>query len=189
MKERSHPFDLYSHADLQNFVESCGMAPVVAIYLIDSIRALKTNQLKEIMSSTFISYGTPDEKFAGKLNEDLTKNGITTFFFPLDATFGEKLHSTMHRINDYDRTILLCSSQSLDRPGLQYELEKTLEREAREGGKSYLIPIALDDYLFNGWNPVRQNLRTEILNRVVADFTDMNNYSTQFLRLLRSLKK
>lgn len=95
----------------------------------------------------------------------------------------------MHRINDYDRTILVCSKDSLDRPGLLYELEKTIEREAREGGKSYLIPITLDNYVFSEWKPERENLRTEILNRVVADFTDQGNYEQQFQRLLRSLDK
>jgi uncharacterized protein YjbI with pentapeptide repeats len=58
IKEKLHPFELDAHAELQRFVQSCGMAPVVAIYLLDSIRALNRNQLREIMSSTFISYGT-----------------------------------------------------------------------------------------------------------------------------------
>ena len=141
------------------------------------------------MSSTFISYGGPDEEFAKKLNSDLTKYGVNTFFFPLDANFGEKLHSTMHRINDYDRTILVCSKDSLDRPGLLYELEKTIEREVREGGKSFLIPIALDDYVFSEWKPEREHLRSEILNRVVADFTGKENYEKQLHRLLQSLDK
>ncbi len=183
------PHDFGSTIELQSFIESCGIPPVVAIYMIDSIRSLSLKGLVSLMSSTFISYGSPDEAFATKLNQDLSKNGITTFFFPLDATFGEKLHSTMSQVNDYDIVILICSKRSLDRAGLQYELEKTIQKEAKNGGESYLIPIALDDYLFNEWQPKRTHLRNEIINRVVADFSIPLNYEHQFQRLLRALKK
>jgi hypothetical protein len=141
------------------------------------------------MSRTFISYGGPDIAFAEKLNNDLRKCGVITFFSPANAVFGEKLHATMRQVDNYDRVILICSKRSLDRPGLQYELEKTIEREARDGGKSYLIPIILDNYLFNEWRPELAHLRDEVINRVVADFTEDKNYNHQFQRLLNALKK
>ncbi len=184
-----HPLDFHASIRLQEFCEACGTPPVVAVYLIDSIRSLQSGQLRRLMSSTFISYGTPDEEFANKLNKDLLKNSVTTFFFPLDAPFGEKLHATMRRVDSYDRIILICSERSLNRTGLQYELEKTIEREARDGGESYLIPVSLDDYLFNRWKPRREHLREEVVSRVVADFSDDKNYRMQFQRLLRVLKK
>jgi len=183
-----HPWDINPCPKLHYFLESCGMPTIVVTYLIDSIRSLMLNQLEDLMLSTFISYGTPDEPFAYKLNEDLRKNGVTTFFFPLDAPFGEKLHNTMRRVNNYDRIILICSQRSLDRPGLQYELEKTIEREAKDGGKTYLIPLTLDDYLYNGWKPKIVHLRSEIINRVIADFRETENYNIQFQRLLNALK-
>lgn len=141
------------------------------------------------MQSTFISYGAPDENFANRLNSDLEKNGVTTFFFPFDAVFGEKLHSTMRRVDDYDRIILICSAQSLHRKGVQNEIEKVLEREAREGGSSLLIPITIDNYIFEDWAPVRPALKGEILNRVVADFRNNDSYKDQLHRLLRALRK
>ena len=189
MAARTDYCDIDPYPDLRKFLEKIGMAPIIALYLIDSVRALSTNQLREIMSSTFISYGAPDEDFARKLNSDLNKYEINTFFFPLDATFGEPLDSMMHRINDYDRTILICSERSLERPGLLYELQKTIAREARSGNKSHLIPVALDNYVFTKWKPKNEHLRTEILDRVVADFTDLENYDQQFQRLLQSLDK
>lgn len=183
-----HPLSIYSDSKLTDFLLRSGMPQLVAIYLIDSIRALNHCQLANIMRSTFISYGGPDEAFAKKLNSDLMTNGVKTFFFPLDASFGEKLHKTMRLVNDYDRIILICSKRSLNRPGLLNELEKVLEREAKEGGESFLIPINLDNYIFE-WKAPRKELKDEILNRVVADFSDRDLYSTQLSRLLKALRR
>jgi hypothetical protein len=109
-----------------------------------------------MLQSIFISYGGPDEDFARKLYEALHSNGVRTFFFPEHAELGEKLHDTMRNgVNEHDRVVLVCSKASLDRPGVLNELEEILAREARDGGASYLIPIRLDDYVFNGWNPGR----------------------------------
>lgn len=184
-----HPLDTDPVPKLKEFLVNAGMPYVVAIYLIDSIRTLNPNQLVSLMRSTFISYGAPDEEFATILNKDLLANGVATFFFPLNAKFGEKLHTTMRRVDEYDRIILICSERSLDRAGLQFELEKVLEREARGGGESYLIPIVLDDYLFSSWQPKRSELKQEILNRVVGDFRKKENYKNQLERLIEALRK
>jgi len=56
-------------------------------------------------------------------------------------------------VNEHDRVILVCSQASLDRPGVLNEITETLQREARDGGAEYLIPITLDDYVFSGWKP------------------------------------
>lgn len=188
LRNPAHPLDTQHHDNLIQFMESCGMPNVVAIYFIESIRSIQPNQLRDLMRSTFISYGSPDEEFATAINRDLRANGVTTFFFPINAQFGEKLHLAMKRIDEYDRVILICSKQSLERSGVQYELEKVIERESREGGAAYLIPVALDDYIFDEWQPARSYLRQEVLNRVVADFRDSNSYKSQFLRLLQALK-
>lgn len=188
LRNPAHPLDINPYTNLIGFMGSCGMPNIVAIYFIESIRSIQPNQLRSLMRSTFISYGSPDEGFASTLNMDLKANGVTTFFFPMNAQFGEKLHLTMKRIDEYDRVILICSKQSLERAGVQYELEKVIEREARDGGAPCLIPVALDDYIFNEWMPARSYLKQEILNRVVADFRDPRNYKSQFLRLLQTLK-
>ena len=99
--------------------------------------------------SCFISYGGPDEVFAQTLYDSLTIKGVQAFFFPKHAVPGKRLHTVMREaVNQYDRVILICSKASLDRTGVLNELIETLQREAREGGKDYLIPIRLDDYLF-----------------------------------------
>jgi TIR domain len=124
-----------------------------------------------MMQSTFISYGGPDEAFAIMLRDELQRNGVSTFLFRDNAPPGEKLHRAMREgVNSYDRVVLVCSRSSLDRPGVLNEIEETLQREARDGGASYLIPIRLDDYVFSGWNPPNRGIAQAVRGRVVGDF-------------------
>lgn len=147
-----------------------------------------------MLQSIFISYGGPDTDFAQKLNDALLKNGVTTFFFAKDAIPGRKLHRLMREgVNQHDRVILVCSQASLDRPGVLNEVTETLQREARDGGKEYLIPITLDDYVFTGWKPEDAGLAQAIRDRVVANFQGANADPAKFndgvLRLIAALKK
>ena len=125
------------------------------------------------LASVFISYGSPDEKFAQRLNTSLREKGVYTYLFMNDARPGEKLHREMRvSINQYDRVLLVCSRNSLDRPGVTNEIEETLQREAREGGSSRLIPIMLDDYVRSNWAPRHSDVALSIRDRVIADFRD-----------------
>ena len=146
-----------------------------------------------MLQSTFISYGGPDEAFAQKLNHALEEAGVTTFFFKDDAPAGEKIHRVMRKgVNEHDRVILVCSESSLVRPGLLNELEETLQREGRDGGASYLIPIRLDDYVTNGWAPRREDLAQAVRDRVISDFREHENaeaFRAQVTKLIRVLKK
>jgi hypothetical protein len=119
---------------------------------------------------------------------------VTTFLFSEHAEPGERLHRLMRRgVNEHDRVVLICSKASLDRNGVLNELEETLAREARDGGETYLIPIRLDDYVFNGWKPRREDIAQAIRDRVVADFTgadmDGDKLNREFGKLLKALRK
>lgn len=123
--------------------------------------------------SALVSFGGPDEAPAKALNSYLKSCGITTWFFPNDAVPGDKLHRTMSlAVGKYDRTILLCSKASLDRPGVQNELERVLEREAREGGASLLIPVSIDRYVFDEWNPKDRDRAEQLRTRVIMTFPE-----------------
>ena len=90
--------------------------------------------------SVFISYGGPDKPFAERLHGELSRRGVKAYVFSKDAEPGAKLHRVMREgVNRYDRVILLCSRDSLDRPGVLNEIEETLQREAREGGNPVLM--------------------------------------------------
>jgi uncharacterized protein YjbI with pentapeptide repeats len=170
--------------NLRDFLVRTGLPERVVEEMVDSAMALG----RDIMSSTFISYGHKDESFARKLYEELHRSGVRVFYAPEHATPGEKLHRELRRgIEKHDRMILVCSRASLDRPWVLYEIETAIEREARDGGASYLIPIALDGYVFKGWNPKRPDLATAVRARVVGDFEGADRDAKKFSRSLRQL--
>lgn len=183
-----------SSPGLGSFLQRAGMPEVFVEYMIDCARTLDPKGIFKMLQSTFISYGGPDTAFAQQLNDALLKTGVTTFFFAKDAIPGKKLHRLMRDgVNQHDRVILVCSKASLDRPGVLNEITETLQRESRDGGKEYLIPITLDDYVFSGWKPEDPGVAQAIKDRVVADFrraeTDPAKFSDGVLRLIAALKK
>ncbi len=168
------------------FLSHVGMPELFVEYSVSCARALDPDSLFKLMRSTFISYGGPDSSFAEQLSDDLHRNGVTTFFFNRDAVPGRKLHHTMRDgIKKYDRIIVICSAASLDRAGVRFEIDEALEREARDGGASYIVPVALDDFIFDASNDLAQILRA----RVVADFRDPAAYDRSFRRLLTALRQ
>jgi hypothetical protein len=120
---------------------------------------------------------------------------VYTFFFARDTTPGEKAYHFMSKgINEYDRTILVCSRQSLERLPVMNELDLVLSRESREGGSSRLIPVTLDRYLYDGWTPRNTYMKTSVLDRCVCNFIgsdnhDEPNFIQALERLLLALKK
>lgn len=122
-------------------------------------------------ASVFVSYGAPDEEFAKKVNQFLIAKGFETWFFPDDQIFGEPLHRLMrHAVTRFERFILICSKNSLERQGVLNEIELALKREAKEGGKSILIPITIDDFVYEKWEPADKGLADEIRGRGIGDF-------------------
>jgi pSer/pThr/pTyr-binding forkhead associated (FHA) protein len=110
------------------------------------------------MLTAFIAYGQPDFDFAEKLNAELRAHGVKTWFFPKSARPGQKIHQQAHyNINTHDRMIAICSKDSLVRSGFLNELQTVFDREAREAGVSYLIPVRLDDAVFHyDWAPLTE---------------------------------
>jgi hypothetical protein len=159
------------------------------------LNAFKKNKiLIEILNESdmynclFISYGSPDEGIASTINAYLNGHGVNTWFFPKDSLPGEKLHRVMFEgVNNYDKVLLLCSKNSLDRPGVLNELERVLEREAKEGGSSILIPITLDNYVFTDWHPVNKDLAEQIRSRVITKFPNCGINSKEFIEAATKL--
>ncbi len=141
--------------------------------------------------TVFISYGGPDESAAEKTNSSLKSKGVKTWFFPDDADPGAKLHRVMHDgVNEYDRVLLLCSKESLTRPGVLNELEHVLEREAREGGCEILIPVSLDDFVYGDWAPDKHDLASQIRSRVIAKIPiDSDDFEKTIDKVVKVLRK
>lgn len=176
---------------LEQFLQRIGLSSPLIVYLVEWARSQGTDVFKMLRSS-FISYGGPDQPFAQKLYEHLTRAGVRTFFFPESAVPGEKLHRMMRKgVNEHDRIILVCSKDSLVRPGVLNEIEEALARESRQGGESCLIPITLDRFVFDGWTPPNPDIKLAIMDRMIADFSgsaaEPAIFDRQFLRLLSAL--
>jgi len=138
---------------------------------VRSARPRRNPSPSESFESAFISYGGPDHDFAARLNAALKRRGVKTFFFPVSAKPGVHLHRTMNdAVHEYNRVILVCSKSSLDRPGVLNEIEQVLSREAREGGLPLLLPVTLDDYVFEEWNPMRPDIARQVRSRVALRF-------------------
>jgi hypothetical protein len=130
----------------------------------------------EMHKTLFISYGGPDEEIVSKINKRIKAKGVKTWFFPDDALPGEKLHRMMHDgVNKHDRVLLVCSKTALIRPGVLNEIERVLEREAKEGGADILIPIALDDFVYGDWAPERKDIAGHVRARVITKISGDHN--------------
>jgi len=161
----------YLHSGLRLFMTACGVPEIFATYMIDCARASGEPLLRSLMQSTFISYGGPDEAFARKLYEVLRAHRVIVFFFPETAMVGGRIDDEVfRRIQEHDRVLLICSRDSLNRPGVLNEIQETLDREARDGGATYLLPIMLDDYVLTGWRKSHPELAERIGRRIIGDF-------------------
>ncbi|HEV2755511.1 MAG TPA: toll/interleukin-1 receptor domain-containing protein [Actinomycetota bacterium] len=200
----------YRHHGLKTFMIKCGVPEIFAEYMIEVAKAVggqgvsKLLQstfvrfggrdegfaISDLMQSTFISYGGPDEDFARRLYEALRGHGVGTFFFPETAKVGERIgDEVFNALQRHDRMILVCSRASLDRPGVLNEIQETLDREARDGGATYLIPVMLDDYLLDEWSDIQPVLATRVKSRVAADFRAPAAFDASLDRLLGALRK
>lgn len=146
----------------------------------------------EMHKTLFISYGGPDEEIVSNINNRIKAKGVKTWFFPDDALPGEKLHRMMHDgVNKHDRVLLVCSKTALIRPGVLNEIERVLEREAKEGGADILIPITLDDFVYGDWAPERRDIadhvRARVITKISGDHKDL--LEEQIGKVVSALRK
>jgi L-histidine Nalpha-methyltransferase len=144
--------------------------------------------------SVFISYGEPDREFANTLRKALTDKGLTVFMFSTDGVPGDQLANLMYQgVYEHDRTILICSQHSLDRQGVLNELTLVRDREANESGSRRLVPITLDQYVYNDWKPRDGHLLSMVRSRIISDFVGADRDSAKFNaslnKLLEALKR
>ena len=141
----------------------------------------------------FISFTEADDKFAEKLYKDLKAAGIDDWRWKEDAKWGKTLMRSIDKaVQIYDKVIVVCSEQSLNSPAVIREIERALQKEdslARQGkDNEVLLPIRLDDYIFDGWEHYR---KADVTAKNVGDFRQWEvpeEYEKSLARLIQDLK-
>lgn len=150
---------------------SVGELDPAAVYYRSKINATDFRAFTARPLSVFISYGGPDQAVAERFHVALEVRGIEAFLFTHDATPGKMIHRVMHQgVNEHDWVVLLCSRNSLDRPGVLAEIEESLRKASRGGGRNPLVPVAIDDYVYKDWSPKSRDLATYVRDLVIGDF-------------------
>lgn len=165
------------------FLRGCG----VPDNFIEYITALVGKSFD--FHSCFISHSSKDKRFCDRLYTDLQENGVRTWYFPEDATWGKSVWGEIDEsIRIYDKLVVICSKNSLQSVPVRREIERSLQREDREG-KHVLFPVSIDDYIFDEWEHER---KADVLSKVVGDFKGWNRsakkYEAAFERLLKALQ-
>jgi hypothetical protein len=137
--------------------------------------------------SVFISYSEKDREFAQRLQADLARYGIRTWYSQRDLHSGDTLYDSIKEaIRSSDKILLVLSKNSIQGPWVQKEIESAFEKE-REGTKLVLLPIRIDDAVLSTDNPSISDIRRI---RHISDFTrwtDPDGYSRALNRLLSDL--
>jgi hypothetical protein len=146
--------------------------------------------------SIFLSHSSRDKQFARKLYGDLRSIKIKCWLDERELLPGDSILGEIDKgIKLWDRLLLVCSRSSLGPTTgwwVEQELERALakERELVRRGVSggMVIPITIDDYIFDDWDG---KYRATLLERHVGDFRDQSpeSYNESFKKLVEALNR
>ncbi len=177
-----------------SFLSGCGLPE-------DYIHFIHDHMLEPIqLYSCFISYSIVDEEFATRLHNDFQAAGVRCWKWDHDARTGRKLwREITEGIRLYEKVVLIASESSLKSAAVNEEIDNAIMKEAesfkkKNDGKKdvdpdVLFPVALDEYLFKGWEHPR---KVKVLEKVIADATkwkDPEAYAKIRDKLINDLKK
>jgi len=138
--------------------------------------------------SCFISYSSPDDEFAQRLQADLQEKGVRCWFAPEDLLIDDKFRMRIDEsIRIHDKLMVILSVHSIRSSWVEAKVEAALEIE-RKQDKLVLFPIRLDDTVMETDQAWAASLRR---TRYIGDFRawkDHDPYQKSFERLLRDLK-
>ena len=186
----------------ENFLRGAGI-PENIIAFLSSLKEEGTR-----FYTCFVSYGSPDSDFAKRLYNDLTGKEVRCWKYDESAVIGRGIWANIDQaIGVYDKVVVICSRDSLNRPGVLNEIERALQKEeslrqenARliketEKGKKpklldedVLCPVRLDDYVITEWKHPR---KADVTKKHIGDFCDWKankkKYDLEFRKLLNAL--
>lgn len=174
------------------FLRACGCDPLIQIMLTGDT-AQKTTAMYEWISNhqnplrrCFISYATEDKAFADRLQTALNQNSVDYWYAPEHGIWGEELHRQIDiQISLRDRMLLICSSVSLKKDRIHYEIDRAISQE-RERNSRVIFPIMIDDALLR-WNHPPATRIHEVLAADFRGALEGPEFSDRLPRLLRPL--
>ena len=169
------------------FLRGCGV-PERLIELLPSLVGAAIE-----FYTCFISYTEADDAFSERLYNDLRGAGVRCWRWKEDAPWGKTLmRSIDEAVRIYDKLIVVCSQNSLNKAPVLREIERALQKEDELFNKGkeaeVLFPIRLDDYIFDKWEHER---KADVIKKHVGDFRQWNDpqsYKKALDRLIRDLR-
>ena len=84
---------------------------------------------------------------------------------------------------------MICSRDSSHSGPVLREIERAFQKEDRLKSEGHhdsdvLVPISLDNYVFDGWNHYRQ---ADVVSKHIEDFSDDTLYDEKLDRLIDAL--
>ncbi|HUU45616.1 MAG TPA: toll/interleukin-1 receptor domain-containing protein [Acidobacteriota bacterium] len=167
----------------ETFLRGCGVPEVFIEYIPSLFAAMQPVQFYKC----FISYTEADDAFSERLYNDLQAKGVRCWRWRDDAKWGRTLIAEIDQaIRVYDKLIVICSEKSLQSEPVIREIERALQKEAREH-KDVLFPIAVDRAVFDWDHP----LQPDMTRKFVGDFTtwkEPEKYRKAVERLIDALQ-
>ncbi len=140
------------------------------------------------LAAVYLSYGDDDLPAARRLYEALEAGNVPVFFRHEHAVPGSHRHrSARKNIREYEHVILLCSERSLSAPSVMSELDEMLSPEFDDGASERIIPVLLDDFTSQGWQPRHPDIRRAVLDRVPLDMKGADLERTKFEKAMKRL--
>ena len=144
--------------------------------------------------SCFLSHAGEDDEFVQALYKDLQDKGVLCWHYKDHAKWGKLVQADIgFSIARFDKTVVVCSKNSLNNSNVIDEIERAVQKESSEK-KEVIFPIMLDDYVFGKWKNKEWEAayKTRLTKYWVGDFTgweDKDKYSESLRRLFDNLNR
>jgi hypothetical protein len=173
----------------ETFLRKAGVPDIFVTYA----KSLVDNPIEYY--SCFISFTEKDDAFSERLYNDMQMAGVRCWRWKEDAKWGRTLRKEIDEaVRYYDKLVVICSENSLKAPAVLEEIERALDKEdalKRKGDEGeVLFPIAIDRYIFDGWE---HELKIRLTRKTIGNFydcgSDLGKYRSSVDRLVRDLNR
>ncbi|MEM6723725.1 MAG: TIR domain-containing protein [Bacteroidota bacterium] len=130
----------------------------------------------------FISHNHRDKSFTNRLNDDLQKKGIKTWYDSEALNIGDSLTAEVIKgIKDSKYFLIVLSENSISSKWVKKELDARLDLE--QYSKKTILPVLLGSI-------EKKEIFEEIrkLEPLYANFQDLNNYNSEFNRIKNTIR-